>query len=84
MASLRRGLSPKLTQFLFDLLQAGNWVLLGTADNPTVATSPDRLANLPPELSPGKVCHSADELATFLTRGFTSWEKYRDQARRKG
>jgi hypothetical protein len=85
MAALRRVLTPELTQFLFDLLQAGNWVLLATADNPTLATSPDRLADLPPELSPGKVCHSAEELATFLTRGFTSsWEKYRDQARRNG
>ena len=84
MASLRRGLTPELTQFLFDLLKAGNWVLLPTEDNATLATSRDRLANLPPELSPGVVCHTAEELGTLLTGGFASWEKYRDQARRKG
>jgi hypothetical protein len=75
-----RGITPNLMQFLFDLLIAGNWVMLpAMEDTVAITTSPQSLKGVPTDFPSVVVCKSANELAVLLTEGVRQWEKYRDQ-----
>lgn len=79
MAALR-GMTPDLIQFLFDLLKAGNWVMLpAMEDAVAITTSPESMKGIPSDFPRVVVCNSAEELGTLLTNGVHAWEKYRDQ-----
>lgn len=79
-----RGLTPALSQFLFELLQAGNWVMLPAMDDDvSITTAPDRVAGLPDDFPRLVECRSAQELHQLLTGGVQAWERYRDQVTRK-
>src|SRR5262249_47327201 len=59
-----RGLTPDLSQFLYDLLKAGNWVMLPvTEDAVAVTTSPGRMKGIPEDFPRVVVCNAAGELA---------------------
>lgn len=75
-----RGITSELIQFLFDLLQAGNWVMLPAMEDAlAITTSPGCLKGIPDDFPKIVVCHSAAELAVLLSDGFQAWETYKDQ-----
>ncbi|HEY7158723.1 MAG TPA: hypothetical protein VH575_32565 [Gemmataceae bacterium] len=75
-----RGMTADLLQFLFDLLKAGNWVMLpAREDAVAIATSPECLKGIPDDFPKVIVCSSTEEFGTLLTKGVQAWEKYRDQ-----
>ena len=79
MAALRRGLTPDLLRFLFDLLRAADWIMLPTMkDNPAITAMPGRAASFADSF-PEVVCYSAVELGAVLTGGFEEWKRIRDQ-----
>lgn len=78
MAALR-GMTPGLVQFLFDLLKAGNWVMLPAMEgNVAITYSPERLWGTPEDFPRVVTCQSADELGAMLSGGFATWQAYRD------
>ena len=79
MAALH-GMTPDLIQFLFDLLRAGNWVMLPVMeDSVAITTSPESMKGISSDFPRIVVCNSAEELGTLLGNGVQAWEKYRDQ-----
>lgn len=75
-----RGITPDLLQFLFEVLEAGQWAMLPVME-PAVAitTSLDYLHGVPDDFPRTVACGTADELGVLLTKGVKAWEKYRDQ-----
>jgi hypothetical protein len=75
-----RGMTDDLIKFLFDLLKAGNWVMLPAMDgNVTIIPSSVFLKNVPDGFPRVVVCNSAAELGMLLSNGVEEWEKYRNQ-----
>jgi hypothetical protein len=75
-----RGITPRLVYFLFDLLQAGNWVMLpATEDAVAITTSPGSLKGVPEDFPRVVVCDSAEEVGALLTKGVREWQAYRDR-----
>jgi hypothetical protein len=78
MVSLR-GLTPGLSKFLYDLLKAGNWVMIpAMEDAVAITTSPSSLRRIPDDFLRIVVCNSVEELSQLLSGGVRAWEKYRD------
>jgi hypothetical protein len=78
-----RGMTGDLIQFLFDLLKAGNWVMLpAMEDNVAIISSSGFLRNVPDDFPRVVVCNSAPELGVLLSNGVEEWEKYRNQVQR--
>jgi hypothetical protein len=74
------GMTSALSRFLYDLLKAGNWVMLpAMEDIVAITTSPGSIKGIPDDFPKVVVCNSHDELALLLTKGVRTWEKYRDQ-----
>lgn len=74
-----RNLTPALVQFLFDLLQAGRWVMLPAMEGNIAVTVPESvIENVSDDFPERVVCQSAPELQVQLTKGFGAWKKYRD------
>jgi hypothetical protein len=66
-----RGMTAGLLQFLFDLLQAGNWVMIPAMENTAaITTSPGCLKGIPDDFLRIVVCSSVEELGTLLAKGF--------------
>jgi hypothetical protein len=75
-----RGMTPHLSRFLFNLLQAGNWVMLPAMEEAVaITTSPTSVKGVPADFPRVVVCDSAEELAVLLADGIRAWEQYRDQ-----
>jgi hypothetical protein len=75
-----RGLTPGLVRFLFDVLKAGNWVMLpAMATNIAITSSPEHLKGVPDGFPEVATCTSADELGVLLSDGFKAWKKYRNR-----
>ena len=71
-----RGMTPRLTQFLFDLLAAAKWVMLPIMENSVaIATSLDHVFDAPDGFPKVVEC----ELGVFLRDGVDAWQRYRDQ-----
>lgn len=74
------GITPDLSQFLFDFMKAGNWVMLpAMEDVGAITASPGSVKGLPDDFPELVACNSAKELAVLLTKGVKAWQKYRDQ-----
>lgn len=74
-----RGLTPNLTQFLFDFLKAGNWGMLPAMEETVVITAtPQALTGVPDDFPEVVVCQSANELDVLLSKGVRAWQAYRD------
>ena len=75
-----RGLTRDLCEFLFDLLKAGNWMMLtAMTDAVAITTSQHSVNAIPDGFSRVVVCTSPEELGALLRNGVQTWEKYRDQ-----
>jgi hypothetical protein len=75
-----RGITPGMLQFLIDLLKAGNWGMIPVMEDLVVIVpSLESLKNLPVTFPRVVVCNSANELGILLSKGFSTWEKYRNQ-----
>jgi hypothetical protein len=65
-----RGLTPDLVQLMFDLLVAGNWVMLPAQDGPgAIAASMGALRGAPDGFPKVVICESADALRVLLGGG---------------
>jgi hypothetical protein len=75
-----RGFTADLVRLLFDLLKAGNWVMLPVLEEAVAITaSPGPMKGVPKDFPRVVVCNSAEELGTLLAGGFRDWKDYRDQ-----
>jgi hypothetical protein len=75
-----RGITPHVLKFLFNLLQAGNWVMIpAMPDTRSIATSPAAFKRIPDGFPPALVCASPEEIGAIISGGFDAWKKYRDQ-----
>lgn len=74
------GITPRLAQLLFDVMTAGNWVMLGGDEDVAFAPSHDCVRGAPSELGRIVVPASAEEIAAFFVKGFDAWKRYRDSA----
>lgn len=74
------GITADLLQFLFELLDAGNWVMIpAMADTAAITTAPGSLKGVPGDFPRVVVCSSAQDLGILLADGVQAWEKYRAQ-----
>lgn len=79
------GITPDLSQFLFDFVKAGNWVMIPAMEDAVAITaSPGSVKGVPDEYPMLVTCDSAKEVAVLLTKGVKAWQKYRDQVVRGG
>lgn len=77
-----RGMTSDTCQLLFDLLKAGNWVMIpAMEDTAAITASWHSVKNAPDDFPRIVVCHSAAELSVLLSKGVREWERYRDQIR---
>jgi hypothetical protein len=75
-----RGITPDVSQFLFEFLKAGNWVMLPAMEDAVAITaSPGGVKNVPHDFPRLVACDSASELTVLLSDGMETWQKYRDQ-----
>jgi hypothetical protein len=75
-----RWLTPDTAQFLFDLMNAANWVMFWPSDNLLALKSTNTQTESLPEGFPKIVdCHTVDELGSHIAGDVESWQKYRDQ-----
>jgi hypothetical protein len=80
-----RGITPDVSQFLFDLLKAGNWVMLpAMQDAVAITSSPGSVKGVPNDFPRLVTCNSANEIAVLLREGIGGWQEYRDQIVRGG
>jgi hypothetical protein len=78
-----QGMTDDLLRFLFDLLKAGNWVMLPAMEDPVaITTSPGILRGIPDDFPRVVTCNSAAELGVLLSSGVHAWEEYRDQVKK--
>jgi hypothetical protein len=76
-----RGITAHLTQFLFDLLQAGNWVMLpAMEDSVALTTSLESVKGIPDDFPKIIIVTSAEDVGVLLTKGVKAWQKYLDRA----
>ena len=74
-----RSLTPNLLRFLFNLLEAADWVMLPAMEgNPAIVSSPG-LARGFADGFPEVVCGSPEELGAILSGGYDAWDTYRNQ-----
>jgi hypothetical protein len=74
-----QSITPGLVKLLFDVLQAGKWVMLPAMEpNVAVTCSPELLEILPARFGPAILCRSQIELGILLLKGFTAWQNYRN------
>lgn len=79
-----RGMTPDLTRFLFDLLRAGNWVMLpAMEDSVAMTTSPNNITGAPDDFPKIVTVSTADEVDVLLSKGVKAWQKYRDRVMKK-
>jgi len=72
------GITPLLAQLLFDVMVAGNWVIMESGeDDVVVAPAMDCLKGSPKNFGRVVVASSAGEVAALLSGGFEAWKKYR-------
>jgi hypothetical protein len=71
------GITASLAQLLFDVMVAGNWVIMGE-DDVVVAPTRDCLKGVPRGFPRVVVAASGPEVAALLSGGFEEWKKYRD------
>jgi hypothetical protein len=75
-----RGITPNLIDFLYELLKAGNWVMLPVMEDAVAITaSPRGMKGVPDDFPTIVACNSADDMGVLLTKGVKAWQKYRDQ-----
>ncbi len=75
-----RGITGDLLQFLFDLLEAGNWVMIPVMEDlAAITTSPESMKRIPDDFPRVVGCNSPKELGALLAGGVQAWQKYRDQ-----
>jgi hypothetical protein len=75
-----RGITPILIHFLFDLLKAGNWVMLpAMEDTVAITTSPGSMRGVPADFPRIVPCNAADEVGVLLRDGVQAWQEYRDR-----
>ncbi|MEO6574910.1 MAG: hypothetical protein ABIP89_13785 [Polyangiaceae bacterium] len=73
------GVTPLLAGLLFDVMVAGNWVLMEAGeDDVVIAPSLDCLKGAPRSFGQIVVAASGGEVAALLSGGFGAWKKYRD------
>lgn len=73
------GVTPLLAQLLFEVMVAGNWVLMESGeDDVVIAPSTDCLKGAPRNFGQVVVAASGGEVAALLSGGFGAWKKYRD------
>ena len=73
-----RRMSPGLLQFLFDLLEAGQWAMIpAMEDLLAITATPERLRT-PAKFLKSVVCKSPQELGELIAGGYETWQKYRD------
>jgi hypothetical protein len=73
------GVTLALATFLFDLMVAGSWVLLGEEDI-VLAPSLDCVKGTPSEFGQVVVATSPDDVGAALSGGSEAWQKYRARA----
>jgi hypothetical protein len=74
-----RGFTARLLRFLFDLLKAGDWVMIPVMEEAVaITTSPGSMKGVPTDFPRVVVCNSAEELGTLLSGGVRAWEQNRD------
>jgi hypothetical protein len=79
------GITPEVSQFLFDFLKAGNWVMLpAMQDAVAITSSPGSVKGVPNDFPRLVTCNSANEIAVLLREGIGGWQEYRDQIVRGG
>jgi hypothetical protein len=79
------GVTPSLAKLLFEVMHAGNWVLISAGDGSfVIAPSEDCTRNAPPDFGQVIVPKSPDELAAALSGGFDAWREYCDRVFRRG
>jgi hypothetical protein len=79
MVSLR-GLTPRLTQFLWELCRAGNMVAIPVMeDEVVVVTTEDQLNRVRARWPKAVVVGSPEEFGRLLGGGLAAWQAYRDQ-----
>jgi hypothetical protein len=79
------GITPDLSEFLFDFLKAGKWVMLpAMEDGVAITASPGSVKGVPDDFPRIVACDSAKEVAVLLTEGVKAWQKYRDRVVRGG
>jgi hypothetical protein len=75
-----RGMTAGVRQLLFDILGAGNWVMLPIVEeNIAIKTTETLLTDLPSDFPQVVDCGSAGELNVLLEGGYQAWAKYRNQ-----
>jgi len=71
-----RGMTPDLSRFLYNLLKAGNWVMLpAMEDAMAITAAPGAMRGIPDDFPRVVACNSAEELAALLAGGIGAWEK---------
>lgn len=65
-----RGITPQLAQFLFDLLRAGNWVMLPASENSVaLTTAPESIKGVPEDFPEIITVTTADQVRVLLSQG---------------
>ncbi len=73
------GVTSLLAQLLFEVMVAGNWVLMESGeDDVVIAPSLECLMGKPPNFGQVVVAASGEEVRALLSGGFSAWKKYRD------
>jgi hypothetical protein len=72
-------LTSGLTAILYDVLDAGRWVMLPAIETSIAITcSPQHVNAAPADFPRIVTCRSSQELAQLLSGGFDSWNEYRN------
>ena len=64
-----RGVTPDLVKLMFEILVAGNWVMLPTHDPSAIVASKDAVRVVPKGFPDVVVCATADALGAVLAEG---------------
>jgi hypothetical protein len=76
-----RGVTPALVRLMFDILVAGNWVILPALERSgAIAASMDAIRGVPEGFPDVVVCETADALGALLSGGVEAWAKFRARA----
>jgi hypothetical protein len=74
-----RKYSPKMANFLFELLCAANWHMLPVnVGYMAIATSAAYLTDLPDDYPEVHICKTAEEIGMLLSDGYLAGKSYRD------
>lgn len=73
------GVTPSLAQLMFDVMLAGNWVLMSMSGaDVVIAPNMECVASAPSFYGRVVVAESPHEVALLLESGFDEWKRYRD------